>query len=81
MSSYYVVCRHVMAGDLHCKVSLIEPSGPDLLGTLACEQCLEARFDTPVNLCDDTLFLVCETRVSAQIAQAKAATGQTHALV
>ncbi|MDB5304177.1 MAG: hypothetical protein JWM97_1726 [Phycisphaerales bacterium] len=78
MSSYYVVCRHVMEGDSNAKVIHTDPAGPDLVGTLVCEGCLKADFNSLQRPPSETLLLVSATSVSTQIAAAKAVARNLH---
>lgn len=69
----FVTCTHVVRGNGLVPVIYAEPAGPDRLGTLVCEQCLRSgpqwAGESPAN----TLLLMPESSLQAQIAAARSA--------
>ncbi|HWE94395.1 MAG TPA: hypothetical protein VG269_10560 [Tepidisphaeraceae bacterium] len=69
----FVTCSHVVRGDGLVPVIYAEPAGPDLLGTLVCEQCLPTGPQWAGELPANALLLMPASNLGAQIAAAKSA--------
>jgi hypothetical protein len=70
---FFVTCSHVLQENANIRVVFVEPAGPDLLGTLVCEQCLRNEPQWAGESPTETLLLMPERSLKAQIAAAKSA--------